>query len=539
MKLFDFLNICIYSFSDEASKVNEEIKVDDVIATTATTKIELNDLNVHVKNEASLENTVKEDQNISQNENNAAVVESNNQQAETNEAISTEASQSHDHHEHTHDHHDHTHDHHDHTHDHQNHNNDADHHKEATPRENSNINDDESTTSTSVLNRDDEVTKPTEILSNILRTATVPSPIATNEADNESNKSDDKSLTSTTLDSTSTENETKNFHPQSHHHHHHASLEVETLKHIKNPAQQRLYPSKYCADIAPLRDLFSHHIEPIYSPLIALLPEHFQLVLLDETSFGGMRTASCLLVALLLASLCLIWLLMLKRKEQAQLSVHRHLNETVLMLNNRIKNLSFDKQTFEAEYGEMAAKVSAHEAILGEKDAKLSELAERHAQLKKTAEASAKEADKLKSGEAKSARELNQCKLELSDLNERFAQQNNEYNATLSSLTQEYNARLSEVTAQMAERESQLTESRQELAEKTSALELCRVNETQLNGLIEQHEKKILILQNSLLRDQKHSSSNNSLDLNVAGDEYVKINNEDLNAGMSVCVHKI
>ena len=171
-----------------------------------------------------------------------------------------------------------------------------------------------------------------------------------------------------------------------------------------------------------------------------------------------------------------------------------------------------------------------NEASLEEKDAKWRELLEKHAQVKSCADSWAKELEKCRAHEAKSAKELSQCKLELSDVSERFAQQKSEYDSKMSELCDEFNQRLGDLTYNLNTKEAELNACKTELEEKSNSIGLYRSNEIELNNLIEQHEKKILILQNSLLRDKKHSSSNNSLDMN-GGDEYVKINSDDLNNG--------
>lgn len=64
---------------------------------------------------------------------------------------------------------------------------------------------------------------------------------------------------------------------------------------------------KYCADLRPLREFVAANVEPFTRPLIHLLPEHVQLVLLDETVLPGFSIASCLLGAFVIAAALLGW----------------------------------------------------------------------------------------------------------------------------------------------------------------------------------------------------------------------------------------
>jgi hypothetical protein len=431
---------------------------------------------------------------------------------------------------HDHDHHDHAHGHHDHDHGHHDHDHSHDHSNENTQETSTIVTQEEST----------ESSKPhqhTETLSNILRSATIHN--KDENADKQTtpplpeveNLVKESQPTSEINESTQNETDDK-------------QLENEPIKYIKTPrpsykTNRSLYPSKYCADISSIRDLFNNHIEPIYHPFITMLPEDFQVMLLDETSFGGLTFASCLLITFIVGSISVVWLLLLKKQHDSETKTTIKFNETVLMLNNRVKTLTFEKETFESEVNTLYDKVNTHESCLVERDEKLNESMEKLAQLKKTSDTYLKELEKLRGSETKCVKELNQYKLEFNDLTERFTQQSNEYEAKLSYFTQDYNEKLNNLMLELNAKHEELSQCKQDVGEKTSSLELYRENEIQLNNLIEQHEKKILILQNSLLRDKKHSSSNNSLDLNVGGDEYVKINNDDLSSTHSADLNSI
>ena len=135
-----------------------------------------------------------------------------------------------------------------------------------------------------------------------------------------------------------------------------SELETEHVTFVKNPTLKHSLPSKFCADITSIRALFSDHIEPIYHPVISLLPDDLQLILLDETSFGGLRAASCLLLAFFLGSISLVWFALLKKKENQRINHIRGLKEQQLVLNNTIKRITFERETFEAKFEELSEK---------------------------------------------------------------------------------------------------------------------------------------------------------------------------------------
>lgn len=103
---------------------------------------------------------------------------------------------------------------------------------------------------------------------------------------------------------------------------------------------------KYCADLNQLKQLFDQHIEPIYMPLIHLLPVDFQLMLKDETQFGGLTRASCLFVSFVLVAIMSVWYTLSRVNESRKISLSVHLNEQLLAAANTIKRLEFENKTF-------------------------------------------------------------------------------------------------------------------------------------------------------------------------------------------------
>ena len=109
--------------------------------------------------------------------------------------------------------------------------------------------------------------------------------------------------------------------------------EVERPRHEETPIKLVLSSSigssggqKYCADLNQIKNIFDKHIEPIYMPLIHLLPSEFQLLLLDETGFAGLTRASCLFVSLVLALVMSVWFVLSRANETKKMSLKHKMN---------------------------------------------------------------------------------------------------------------------------------------------------------------------------------------------------------------------
>lgn len=108
---------------------------------------------------------------------------------------------------------------------------------------------------------------------------------------------------------------------------------------------------KYCADLSPLREFLNTQIEPYYTPLISLLPENVQLVLLDESSFGGFTTASCALVMSGLLVALVFWFSVVRYMQTNAENTSARLNEQLLALKLTLNQAYLKSSTFEHEIG--------------------------------------------------------------------------------------------------------------------------------------------------------------------------------------------
>jgi hypothetical protein len=295
--------------------------------------------------------------------------------------------------------------------------------------------------------------------------------------------------------------------------HQHEPIEKENINVIKNPILS-MYPSKYCADIKPIKDLFNEHIEPIYHPIISMLPKEFQIILLDETPIAGLNTASCILISILTMFLLLVWFLLSKKSENSKSSANKILNEQILSLNSKIKSLQFEKETFEHEVNDLTAKLSTVELDLSDKDSKLRDLLEKHYTIKNSTSVNLKELEKLRASEMKLNKELTEAKLELHDLNDKHQLQMSEFDMQTNNSLEKLNDEINDLKEKLMLKENELSDCVSLLNEKENSVDSYRSNEAALNSLIEQHEQKIILLQNSLLRGKKiDSTSNESGDL--------------------------
>lgn len=112
------------------------------------------------------------------------------------------------------------------------------------------------------------------------------------------------------------------------------------------PRQQQQTNIKYCADLNQIKYLFDNHIQPIYLPLVNLLPNDFQLMLMGESAFVGLNWASCLFLTTILTITLSVWYTLSRLSEGRKLTINVNLNEQLLAATNKIKKLEFDNKTF-------------------------------------------------------------------------------------------------------------------------------------------------------------------------------------------------
>lgn len=268
---------------------------------------------------------------------------------------------------------------------------------------------------------------------------------------------------------------------------------------IDNPHKTK-YPIKYCADLRPIKELFSNHVEPYYLPLVELLPQEFQHVLLDETPVAGLSLVSCVFVSLCAGFLLTIWFLMTRMNEKSKTLLNVNLNEQLLALKLSLKELGLKNQTFENEINEMDVKLTHSESVARESEAKLTETQEKYQRLLGSSDLSTKEAEKLKTSELKLSKELNQLKLEFNDLSERFQRQKSDYEEELTRTRDSYERQLSDVN-------EKLNTARESIEQLSGELSRVGDSEQNLRSQLEAKEKELVLVQNALLKTSVHSDT--------------------------------
>ena len=265
------------------------------------------------------------------------------------------------------------------------------------------------------------------------------------------------------------------------------------------------YPSKYCADLKPIKELFNSQIGSIYMPLISMFPEEFQVVLLDETSMAGLNRVSCFLIGSAFFTLLLLWFVLLRQSNNQKRLHEQLLNEQLLIIENNLKKSTFEKQTFELELNEMEMKYNDCQVKLNEKEDKLKQLNETSLLNITSAQLSQKEIDKLRGIESKLNKELGAAKLELATLKEKMLIQNQEFQSQCIAIEQSNQLHMNSINSRVNELENELT-TKNSLVEKLE-VEVSALNETESNlrQLVEEKDKSIQLLQNCMLREGKKS----------------------------------
>lgn len=121
------------------------------------------------------------------------------------------------------------------------------------------------------------------------------------------------------------------------------------IRTVSGPSGRRAI--KYCADLSPLKEFLTTQIEPYYTPIIGLLPENLQLVLLDESSFGGFTTASFVLLASCFLLGLLGWFATARYMQTSAENSSACLNEQLLALKLALNQANLKTNTFEHEIG--------------------------------------------------------------------------------------------------------------------------------------------------------------------------------------------
>lgn len=287
--------------------------------------------------------------------------------------------------------------------------------------------------------------------------------------------------------------------------------------------------SKYCADLNQIKDLFDRNLEPIYRPLVNLLPDDVQLLLLDETQFAGLSRASCMILTLLLTLILSLWYSLTRLNEKRKLSLNVNLNEQLLACRNQITKLEFDNRTFANLLAEADGKVKKSDDLVADREAKLEELVRQNVELTRVNERDSKELAKLKANEAKLTKELNQARLDLNTFNDTLTRQQSDYEREINAATERLTAQLDEARKTVHEQQLKLNDYEKSTHELQSQLDEHRLNETKLRDELDGKENTIVILKNSLMLKGTspgpvNRTSDNDSDVN--SDDYVKVDDE-------------
>ncbi|RNA24471.1 melanoma inhibitory activity 3 [Brachionus plicatilis] len=181
-----------------------------------------------------------------------------------------------------------------------------------------------------------------------------------------------------------------------------------------------------CANLHNFKQILSENFEPLYLPIVSLLPEDIQLVLLNE-SFAGIPNASLIFLALNMLLVSSFFFLLIRIVEGKKINLNSNLNNQLIWQTNRIRQLEFDLKTYASLIEESEQKKSANEALISEKETMVKELNERLSKSIREQEFTEKELSKLKTNETKLLKESNQLRTELNSLNDVFTQQKGVY----------------------------------------------------------------------------------------------------------------
>lgn len=190
-------------------------------------------------------------------------------------------------------------------------------------------------------------------------------------------------------------------------------------------------------------------MEPYYAPFIGLLPEKMQVVLLDESSFGGFTMASCVLAVAATFLALLAWFAVAKYMQKSTENTSTLLNEQLLALKLSLNQSNLKTSIFEQEIGELQSR-------LKESEAKLFEANDRLESISALSSINTKEEERLRQSEAQAIKELSSVKLELAETLNKFERQRSEYETQTTELTRQ----VTDLTGQLECNEKLLSEIR-------------------------------------------------------------------------------
>jgi len=126
--------------------------------------------------------------------------------------------------------------------------------------------------------------------------------------------------------------------------------------------------SKYCADLRPITHVFNQ-IESFHMPLLVMLPEDIQSMLVHSTNIGGLSLLSIILLVFMLTALFLVLSTIILKVDKSRKASNVSLNQAIINLELKIKSLSFDKETFRTKIVELESELEAGKGIIIELEA--------------------------------------------------------------------------------------------------------------------------------------------------------------------------
>ena len=274
---------------------------------------------------------------------------------------------------------------------------------------------------------------------------------------------------------------------------------------ISNSTNDRI-----CANLHNFKQILSENFEPLYLPIVSLLPEDIQLILLNE-SFAGIPNASLIFLVFNIFFFSIFLFMITKLIEGKKINLNVSLNNQIISQTNRIRQLEFDLKTYASLIEESEQKKSANEALLNENNSKIKELGEKLSKSIREQELTEKELAKFKTNETKLLKETNQLKSELNSLNNVFTQQKSDFSEQIA----ESDTKILEF--------SQLVESQKQeivsLQEQIGDYDSIKEQNLNLNNKLNECLNTIELLKNSL--SIKNSSKNSDID------DYVQVEKQE------------
>lgn len=259
---------------------------------------------------------------------------------------------------------------------------------------------------------------------------------------------------------------------------------------------------KYCANFAPIKELFENHIEPLYTPLVGLLPEDLQLVLLDQTPFLGLSNASCALISIVLLCFVTTWLSLIRFNQKSKSKQTCLLNETIVALNNQLKQAKYTSQTYNGVIQDLEQNLSDAKSRLEDREAAWGDLNDKYQTLVAS--------DKQVNVDSSKLEELDRVRQEFDSLSQRYSKEIGQYEYQVETLTRD----LTEIQVEFS-KEKELSMTQQ------SELEQLRAKEAELVETIELLKSNMAIHESVRKSTPKVTLNNGYHDQDplLAGDE--------------------